>query len=108
MSRVNRSGTADRPVQAHQRDLPLPVGAPVRLDIEILLFTAYFNCGETLRLTVAGADIYRWPVQHLVNGHDLLNNTAAHVLHTGADYPSVLNLPILTGAARNASRRWAR
>jgi hypothetical protein len=87
--------TPDRPVQAHQRNLPLPGdGEPVALDIEIWPFTAHFHAGETLRLTIAGADIHRWPAEHFVNGHDLLNNTAPHVIHTGGRYDSALLLPL--------------
>ncbi|MHB6910360.1 CocE/NonD family hydrolase [Streptomyces sp. DB-54] len=88
--------TPEQPVHAHQRDLPLPQGEPVALDIEIWPFTAHFHAGETLRLTIAGADIYRWGPQHLANGHDLLNNTAPHHLHTGGPYASHLLLPIST------------
>lgn len=86
--------TPDRPVQAHQRDLPLPDDGPVALDIEIWPFTAHFHAGETLRLTIAGADINRWSPEHFVSGHDLLNNTAPHVLYTDGDHASRLRLPI--------------
>lgn len=89
-----RSDT-DVPVQAHHRNLPLPPdGEPVALDIEIWAFTAHFRPGETLRLTIAGADIYRWGPEYLVNGHDQLNNSAPHILHTGGPYESSLSLPI--------------
>ncbi|MFJ2241838.1 CocE/NonD family hydrolase [Streptomyces sp. NPDC087859] len=87
--------TPEQPVQAHRRDLPLPEKGPVRLDIEIWPITAHCHPGETLRLTIAGADIYRWPAEHLVNGHDFVNNTARHILHTGAEHDSVLLLPII-------------
>ncbi|MEZ0050491.1 putative acyl esterase [Mycobacterium sp. MAA66] len=86
--------TPDRPVHAHKRDLPLPDDGPVALDIEIWPFTAYLRPGESLRLTIAGADIYRWPRGEFVNGHDFTVNTAAHVLYTGADWDSSLRLPI--------------
>ncbi|MEV0248396.1 CocE/NonD family hydrolase [Nocardia sp. NPDC050712] len=85
--------TLERPVQAHQRDLPLP-DEPVALDIEIWPFTAHFNPGERLRLHIAGADIYRWSPEHLVQGHDLLNNTATHIIHTGTGRDSMLRLPV--------------
>ncbi|GAA3595485.1 CocE/NonD family hydrolase [Kribbella ginsengisoli] len=94
--------TAERPVQAHRRDLPLPEHGPIRLDIEIWPITAHFHPGETLRLTIAGADIYRWPAEHFVNGHDFLNNTAPHILHTGADHDCVLRLPVVTASSTPA------
>ncbi|MBH1937677.1 CocE/NonD family hydrolase [Streptomyces sp. AV19] len=85
--------TPERPVQAHRRDLPLPDG-PVALDIEIWPFTARFHAGETLRLTVAGADLRRWPPEEFAPGHDRLVNTAPHILHTGPEHDSRLLLPL--------------
>lgn len=87
--------TPDRPVHAHQRDLPLPDDGPVPLDIEVWPFTAYFRPGESLRLTIAGADIYRWSREEFVNGHDFTVNTAPHVLYTGASWDSALRLPVV-------------
>jgi predicted acyl esterase len=87
-------------IVAHTRALPLPHGEPVAVDIEIWPFTAQFHPGERLRLTVAGADIYRWPHGAYVAGHDLLVNTAEHVLHTGGDYDARLLLPIVPADAR--------
>jgi predicted acyl esterase len=86
--------TPDRPVHTHRRALPLPDGEPVALDIEIWPFTANFNAGETLRLTIAGADIYRAGPEAFVMGHDQLNNTAPHVLYTGGPYHTHLLLPL--------------
>ena len=87
--------TPEQPVQAHTRDLPLPAGEAVAVDIEIWPFTAQFHRGETLRLTIAGADIYRWPLDQFVNGHDLLANSAPHVLYTGADHAARILLPVI-------------
>lgn len=87
--------TPDRPVQAHLRDEPLPTDGPVQLDIEIWPFTALFHPGEALRLTVAGADIHRWVREDFVRGHDMLNNTAAHILYTGGGWSSTLMVPIV-------------
>jgi predicted acyl esterase len=87
--------TPAQPVQAHRRDLPLRAGEAVPVDIEIWPFTATFKPGETLRLTVAGADIERYPATAFAPGHDMLVNTAAHVLHTGGRYPSRLLLPVI-------------
>ena len=98
---------ADRPVQAHQRELPLPA-EPVALDIEIWPFTAHFAAEETLRLTIAGADIRRWPREHFVAGHDISNNTAPHILYSGEQWPSMLSLPVIPtegiGAAEHDRR----
>ena len=86
--------TPEQPVQAHKRDLPLPEG-PVQLDIEIWPLTALFHTGETLRLTIAGADINRWPPEQFAPGHDFLANTAPHIIHTGGENRSVLLLPVV-------------
>jgi uncharacterized protein len=90
--------TPDRPVHAHRRDLPLPDGGPIELVIEIWPFTAYFHASETLRLTIAGADIHRWPREDFVSGHDFTNNTAPHVLYTGGKWDSALYVPIVGNA----------
>jgi len=87
--------TPAQPVAAHRRDLTLPTGEPVAVDIEIWPFTATFAPGETLRLTVAGADIDRYPPEAFAAGHDMLINTAPHVLRTGGRYPSRLSLPVI-------------
>jgi hypothetical protein len=87
--------TPDRPVQAHRRELALPDDEPVALDIEIWPFTAHFAAGETLRLTIAGADIRRWPREHFVAGHDITNNTAPHIIYSGEQWPSKLSIPVI-------------
>jgi predicted acyl esterase len=87
-----RLSTPERPIHTHRRRLPLPDGEPVALDIEIWPFTAHFHAGETLRLTIAGAEIYRAGPDAFVMGHDALNNTAPHVLYTGGPYDSRLLL----------------
>jgi predicted acyl esterase len=87
--------TPAQPIQAHQRDIPLPDDEAIPVDIEIWPFTATFEPGETLRLTVAGADIKRYPPQEFAAGHDMLVNTAPHVLHTGGRYSSRLLLPVI-------------
>jgi uncharacterized protein len=91
--------TPQQPVHAHTRDLPLPPGEPVSVDIEIWPFTAQFHPGEALRLTIAGANIYRWSLDHFVHGHDLLVNTAPHLLYTGGNHAARLLLPLIPSAA---------
>jgi predicted acyl esterase len=91
--------TPAQPVQAHQRNFPLPIGEPVAVDIEIWPFTATFGPGETLRLTVAGADIDRYPPEEFAPAHDMLVNTAPHVIHTGGRYPARLSLPVIPRSA---------
>src|SRR5262249_11321733 len=87
--------TPAQPVAAHRRDVSLPTGERVVVDIEIWPFTATFAPGETLRLTVAGADIERYPPDAFAAGHDMLVNAAPHVLHTGGRYPSRLSLLVI-------------
>ena len=87
--------TPAQPVQAFLREPKIPEG-PVRLDIEIWPFTTLFHAGETLRLTIAGNDIHRWPADILAPGHDLLNNTAQHIVHSGGESASFLRLPVVS------------
>jgi predicted acyl esterase len=87
--------TPEQPVHSHRRDLPLPAGEAVAVDVEIWPFTATFAAGETLRLTVAGADISRYPPHEFAAGHDFLVNSAPHLIHTGGRHPSRLLLPVI-------------
>ena len=75
--------------------MKLDPGEIVPLDIEIWPFTALFHTGETLRLTIAGADINRWPPEQFAPGHDFLANTAPHIIHTGGENRSVPLLPVV-------------
>jgi len=90
----------ERPVHLHTREEPLIAGVPVPVDIEIWPFSARFAAGETLRLVIAGKDIYEPEegVQLPFPLHRQTRNAGTHVLHTGSERDSFLLLPFVPPA----------
>ena len=93
----------ERPVHTHLREEPLAAGECIPVEIELWPFSVRFAPGESLRLVVAGADIY-----HKEEGlmlpfalHEDTRNAGNHVLRTGGPYDSSLLLPFISakGAA---------
>lgn len=94
------ASTSERPVHPHTREEPLVPGVPVPVDIEIWPFSVRFAPGETLRLVIAGRDIYE-PEEgvHLPFPlHRQTRNAGTHILHTGASRDSFLLLPFVPPA----------
>ncbi len=89
--------TPERPVHLHTREDPLKPGECVPVDIEIWPFSARFEEGETLRVVVAGADIYtRDPGPPLPFPlHEQTRNAGRHILRTGGTSDSILLLPVI-------------
>jgi predicted acyl esterase len=82
-----------QPVLAHQRELKPGPGQIVPLDIEILPSGTRFGPGETLRLVIQGADIYRYPRPLTQTFHDETVNHGPHIIHTGGRFDSHLLVP---------------
>jgi len=91
------ASTPERPVHLHTHEEPLTPGVPVPVDIEIWPFSVRFAPGETLRLVIAGKDIYEPEegVQLPFPLHRQTRNAGTHVLHTGAERDSFLLLPFV-------------
>ncbi len=87
----------ERPVHLHREEQRLKPGEVVPVDIEIWPSSTHFAAGESLRLIVAGADIYRKEEGLMLPFplHEETRNAGTHVLHTGGDCPSHLLLPIV-------------
>ncbi|KUR77481.1 CocE/NonD family hydrolase [Novosphingobium sp. Fuku2-ISO-50] len=89
--------TPERPVHPHRAEDRLAPGQCVAVDIEIWPFSVRFAAGETLRLVVAGADIYR--KEEGVNLpfalHEETRNAGTHILRCGGDHDSSLLLPFV-------------
>ena len=81
------------PVQAHKRELKLAPGEIVPIDVEINPTSRIWHAGETIRLQVAGRYIRdkHW-IEPLMWETD---NAGEHVLHTGADHVSLLQIPVI-------------
>jgi predicted acyl esterase len=82
-------------VPAHNFDRieKLSAGEIVALEIDLLPFGLAFNPGEQLRVVISGRSLLGTMMpgtrQHV------LANRGAHVLHTGGDNASYLQLPVL-------------
>jgi predicted acyl esterase len=91
--------TPAQPVHLHTREELLSPGEVVELEVELWPFSVRFESGESLRLVIAGADIYRpedgamlpFPL------HEQTRNAGTHVLHSGGTYGSFLTLPSIPG-----------
>lgn len=80
-----------RPFHPHDVLEPVERGKPVELAIEIWALGMRWHAGETLRLTVAGHDFNPFPRS---NFPAWVDNRGPTVIHTGAQYPSRVLLPL--------------
>lgn len=88
---------AERPVHRHTSEDRLSPGQCVPVEIEIWPFSARFAAGETLRLIVAGSDIY--PKEDGVMLpfplHQQTRNAGTHIIRTGGAFDSAILLPVI-------------
>lgn len=100
--------TPERPVHLHRHEEPLQPGEIVPVEIEIWPSSTLFKPGETLRLIVGGADIYRREEGAMLPFpmHEETRNAGTHIFYTGAEHDSILRLPIIPDArGESASTR---
>ena len=85
------------PVHLHTREDRLAPGECVPVEIEIWPFSVRFAVGETLRLIVAGSDIYRKEEGAMLPFalHERTRNAGTHVIRTGGTYDSAILLPLV-------------
>ena len=91
--------TPERPVHLHTHEDRLRPGECVPVEIEFWPFSVRFAIGETLRLVVAGADIYKREEGLMLPFalHEDSRNAGTHIIRTGSDHPSSLLLPFVPG-----------
>ena len=87
--------TEGQPWHPHRRELPVPRGTPVLLDVEILPSSTLFRAGERLVLVIQGRDLYPYPDETVALGHDDTRNCGAHVVCTGGTKASRLVIPVV-------------
>jgi len=87
----------ERPVHLHTSEDPLAPGECVSVEIEIWPFSVRFAAGETLRLVVAGSDIYRREEGAMLPFplHQQTRNAGTHIIRTGGVFGSAILLPIV-------------
>jgi putative CocE/NonD family hydrolase len=90
-----QKSTPWQPVLKHARELKIPPGEIVSVDIEILPTSVVFEPGERLRLIVQGSDIYFYPSEGHTVGHLDTVNKGNHIIHTGGRYGSFLLAPVI-------------
>jgi predicted acyl esterase len=92
--------TAERPVHLHTHEERLAEGECVPVDIEFWPFSTRFEAGESLRLVIAGSDIYRKEEGVMLPFplHEDTRNRGTHIVRTGGGYDSSLLLPVIPEA----------
>lgn len=87
----------ERPVHRHTSEDRLRPGECVPVEIEIWPFSARFAAGETLRLIVAGSDIYRREDGAMLPFplHQQTRNAGTHIVRTGGAFDSAILLPVI-------------
>ncbi|WP_370320783.1 CocE/NonD family hydrolase [Oricola sp.] len=90
-----------RPVLAHRRALKLSPGEIVPVEIEIWPSGTHFDAGESLRLVIAGKDIYDYPKPSVYARHEDLRNRGRQTLHMGGEKPARLLVPVVNTSHEN-------
>lgn len=87
----------EQPVHLHTAEERLAEGECVPVEIEIWPFSAMFAAGETLRVVVAGADIYDKEdgVMLPFPLHEQTRNAGTHIIRTGGGHDSSILLPFI-------------
>ncbi|WP_157093767.1 CocE/NonD family hydrolase [Sphingomonas mali] len=87
----------ERPIHRHTSEDRLMPGQCVPVEIEIWPFSARFAAGETLRLIVAGSDIYRREDGAMLPFplHQQTRNAGTHIIRTGGAFDSAILLPVI-------------
>ncbi len=92
---ANRT-TPWQPVHSHAREDFLSPGQIVPVDIELWPSSTHFEPGESLRVIVAGRDIYQAEKPNLPFAkHEKLHNIGRHIIHSGGRYDSHLLAPFI-------------
>jgi len=90
----------ERPFHTHRISEPIQAGQPTKMTIEIWPSSTYFDVGCELVLEIAGHDADRYPVLR----HQATVNSGTHTIHTGAQTPSALVVPVVAASAPDADR----
>lgn len=84
--------TKFQPVQAHKSEQKLSPGEIVQCDIEIVPTSRIWHKGQTFRVEIAGRYIREGWFEPLSWETD---NKGRHIIHTGGQYESFIQLPIV-------------
>jgi len=84
-----------QPVQAHTSDDRLSPGEIVPVDVEIWPHSRYFHKGESIRVVVTGEFVRTDWYEDAKMGYVYDNGDGTHILHTGGEYESFLQIPVV-------------
>lgn len=84
-----------QPVQAHRREEKLSPGEIVPVDIEIWPHARIWHKGERLRLEISGRFIKSDWFEDKGMKFTTDNGAGRHVIHTGGEYESFLQIPVV-------------
>jgi hypothetical protein len=88
--------TNEVPVHSFDRVEKLNPGEVVEVEIDLLPIGLVFHPGEQLRLVISAQNLFgQW--MPALREYAPQNN-GSHVIHTGGNYPSYLQLPVHTAA----------
>lgn len=90
-----RWSTDFQPVQAHFKDEPMEQGVIYPVDIEFYPHSRIWHKGETLRLEIAGRFIQTDWYEDAHMDFQTNNGEGTHVIHTGGEYDSYLQIPYI-------------
>lgn len=95
--------TPERPVHLHTHEERLRPGECVPLHVELWPFSVRFGAGESLRVVIAGSDIYKREAGLMLPFalHEETRNVGTHIIRTGKGYPSSLFLPFIPSGFPN-------
>jgi len=89
--------TPEQPVHLHTHEEPLKPGECVKVEVEIWPFSARFEAGESLRVIIAGRDLYEREEGLMLPFplHEQTRNRGTHIIRTGGEFDSSLLLPVI-------------
>ena len=90
-----RISTDFQPIQSHKRALKLSPGEIVPVDVEIWPHSRMFHKGESLRVEITGRFVRTEWYEDAKMGFITDNGEGIHVLHTGDEYESFLQIPVV-------------
>ncbi len=92
-----KESTDFQPVMAHQKDEPMEAGCVYEVDVEIHPHARIWHKGEEMRVEISPEFIKTdWYEDHGMNFYtDNGPEGAKHVIHTGGEYASYLQIPVI-------------
>lgn len=93
-----------QPVLAHRRDEPMEPGKIYPVDIEIWPHSRIWHKGEHLRVEITGEFIRARRNEDFLVRMVTDNGAGRHVIHTGGEYASYLQIPVIPPRYRGGGR----